>query len=158
MNLLSSLVEAWNINCRVTLAVLDHLPDEALAATLSTRGGRRVYDQLAHLHNVRLSWLEHHAGKAALGDLIPLTRDEHPDRNRLRGALEASGAAQAALLARAVENEGQVKGFKRDVVSWLGYTIAHEAHHRGNILLTARQCGFKLPDELKWNIWDWGKI
>lgn len=158
MNLLSSIIEAWEINCRTTLAVLDHLPDEALAATLSSRGGRTVYDQLAHLHNVRLSWLEHHAGKAATGDLPPIARDEQPDRRRLRSALEASGAAQAALLTKAVENDGQVKGFKRDVMAWLGYTIAHEAHHRGNILLTAKQCGFKLPDELKWNIWDWGKI
>ncbi len=158
MDLLPSLLESWLINCRATLLVLDHLPDEALSATLSTRGGRTIYDQLAHLNNVRIDWLEAHSGKNAVAGLDKISRDAPPDRSRLRAALEASGAAQETLLRHAVEHDGRVKGFKRDVTAWLGYTISHEAHHRGNILLTAKQCGFKLPDELKWNIWDWGKI
>jgi len=40
----------------------------------------------------------------------------------------------------------------------IGYTISHEAHHRGNILLTIKQRGFKLACELKWGIWEWNKI
>jgi len=36
--------------------------------------------------------------------------------------------------------------------------ISHEAHHRGGILLTMKQCGIKIPDTLKWGIWEWNKI
>jgi len=47
--MLEQLVESWQINHRVTLKLLDALSDEALKATLSTRGGRDVARQLAHV-------------------------------------------------------------------------------------------------------------
>jgi hypothetical protein len=46
--MLEQLVEAWQINHRVTLKLLDALTDDALRATLSPRGGRDVARQLAH--------------------------------------------------------------------------------------------------------------
>jgi uncharacterized damage-inducible protein DinB len=33
--------------------------------------------------------------------------------------------------------------------------IAHEGHHRGHAMLTLKQCGIKLPDVLKWGLWEW---
>jgi uncharacterized damage-inducible protein DinB len=39
----------------------------------------------------------------------------------------------------------------------LGYFISHESHHRGSILLTLKQCGEKIPDAVKWGLWEWGK-
>jgi predicted metal-dependent hydrolase len=39
-----------------------------------------------------------------------------------------------------------------------GYYISHEAHHRGNILLTMKKSGFPFSDALKWEIWDWNEI
>jgi uncharacterized damage-inducible protein DinB len=51
--MLEQLVETWQINHRVTLKLLDSLSEDALHATLSTRGGRDVARQLAHLNEVR---------------------------------------------------------------------------------------------------------
>jgi uncharacterized damage-inducible protein DinB len=51
--MLEQLVETWQINHRVTLQLLEALSEEALKATLSTRGGRDVGRQLAHVHEVR---------------------------------------------------------------------------------------------------------
>ena len=62
------------------------------------------------------------------------------------------------IIAVSLENEGQVKGFKRGLVPFIGYFISHEGHHRGNILLTLKQKGFKFPDQLKYGIWEWNKI
>ena len=59
---------------------------------------------------------------------------------------------------KCIEDGGDVPNFKRGIGTMVGYYICHEAHHRGNILLTMRQSGFKLPDKLKWGIWEWNKI
>jgi len=40
--MVEQLVESWQINHRVTLRLLEALSDDALKATLSTRGGRDV--------------------------------------------------------------------------------------------------------------------
>ena len=53
-----SLIEAWQINNRVNVMVLDALTEDPLRSTLSTRGGRDVARQFAHMHAVRLRWLE----------------------------------------------------------------------------------------------------
>lgn len=37
----------------------------------------------------------------------------------------------------------------------MGYFIAHESHHRGNILLTLKQCGHRLDQDTQYAIWDW---
>jgi len=50
------------------------------------------------------------------------------------------------LIRRACSHGGQVGGFKRDIVVLLGYLIAHESHHRGSILLTAKQAGHPLDE------------
>ena len=62
------------------------------------------------------------------------------------------------VLKNGIENNGEVKGFRRGVVVLLGYFISHEGHHRGTILLTLKQCGLKLTDDLKYGIWEWNII
>jgi len=51
-------IDTWQANNRINLMLLEELNDEALASTLSKRGGRTVAQQLAHIHAVRLQWLE----------------------------------------------------------------------------------------------------
>ncbi len=45
------LVETWGIHNRTMLFTLEHIPDEALSATLSKRGGRDIARQFAHIHS-----------------------------------------------------------------------------------------------------------
>lgn len=71
--------------------------EEALGATLSRRGGRDVARQLAHVHEVRASWLR----KADLADGITrFAKGESLDREGLRQALAESAAGVERLLRR----------------------------------------------------------
>ena len=38
------------------------------------------------------------------------------------------------------------------------YMFAHEAHHRGQILMLAHQLGHPLPDDAAYGIWHWDKL
>jgi uncharacterized damage-inducible protein DinB len=153
----SQLIQSWQTANHVNLILIDHIDDEAMQKTLSVRGGRTVYQQLVHVHNVRLKWLEVTAPDI-FNKYKTLDKEAAYDRQHLRKALQSSHKAIEELIDRSWENGGQVKGFQRGIIPLISYLIAHEAHHRGSILLTLKQTGVKLPDELKWGIWDWGKV
>jgi uncharacterized damage-inducible protein DinB len=147
------LIETWNIHNRVNLYLLDAVPAEALGLSLSPKF-RTVYQLLAHVHNVRLMWL-----KAAAPDLLAgLEKLEGADGDRagLRAALEASGQATEELLRRAVAAGGRVKGFKPHVTAFLGYLIAHESHHRGQVGWTLKGTGHPLDKKTAYGLWEWG--
>jgi len=55
-------------------------------------------------------------------------------------------------------DNAKIKSFKSGVIPFLGYLIHHEAHNRGNILLTLKLSKFKLPTELKYGLWEWNKM
>lgn len=35
--------------------------------------------------------------------------------------------------------------------------LTHEAHHRGQAIMLARQLGYPLPDKVAYGIWRWEK-
>jgi uncharacterized damage-inducible protein DinB len=39
-----------------------------------------------------------------------------------------------------------------------GYIFAHEAHHRGQIIMLAHQRGFRLPNNAAYGIWFWDNL
>ncbi|MFO0960773.1 MAG: DinB family protein [Isosphaeraceae bacterium] len=148
-----ALVETWQIHNRIHLYLLDAIDDEALGMALPKC--RAVSDQFAHIHNVRLMWL-----KAAAPDLLEgLEKVESKSgatREQIRGALEASGESIAKLLERSAENGGKVKGFKPHATAFLGYLIAHESHHRGQIGWTLKMSGHPLDKKTAFGLWEWG--
>jgi uncharacterized damage-inducible protein DinB len=149
-------IETWQANNRINLMVLDELSPEALACTLSKRGGRTVALQFVHMHAVRLQWLQVCA-PAVFKTQTKIDKEEPADKTLLKKGLTESANAIARWMETA-DDEGKLKGYKKGIIFLLGYMLAHEAHHRGSILLTVKQSGIKLSDKLKWEIWEWGKI
>lgn len=145
---------AWQMSNRANLYLLDHIPEAHFDDRYSPRT-RTVRKQFAHIHNVRLKWLSHAAPKL-VGDLTSFGRKEEPGKDALRAALVASEAPVAAFL-EASEAAGKVRNWNSSPASFLSYLVAHEAHHRGLVMVCLRACDHKLPQEVVYGVWDWGK-
>ena len=165
--LVTRILEPWHINHRVNEMLLDAISPEGFKCTLSKRGGRDVGRQFAHLHDVRFWHLDSTARRYAKG----MTRIDPKgpiDRALLKRQLARSTEAIAAWPTETLAADGSVKPVKsttavrtatvRTAIVRLAYFIAHESHHRGSILLTLKQCGHKVPQDVAWAIWDWGKL
>ena len=149
--------EAWRTNNKIDLLFVELIDDEAMNKTLSARGGRTVYQQLVHMHNVRMQWLDIVA-KEFSRKYKMIGKNDPYNKELLFEAFEGSGKGIEEFIDKSWEKDGKVSNFKKGLIPFVSYLIAHEGHHRGNILLTLKQCGVKIPDELKWGIWDWNKI
>ena len=147
-----ALLNAFDTNNRINAYLIENLPPEAWRAKPADGKGRAVAAIVAHMHNVRVMWL-----KATKAEEIPeqLDRATVTPAQALRG-LESSRHALSTVLSRAMAGDGRVKGFRPDVVGFFGYLIAHDAHHRGQIAMLARQAGHALPQKAMFGMWEWG--
>ncbi len=152
--LVEQLLDTWRIHDRINRYLLDAVPADALGAVSASRG-RTVGEQLAHVHNVRLMWLRSAAPELLQG-LEKIEKDRAGEAGVLRAALEASGEAVAQLLRRGFAEGGRIKGFKPHAAAFLGYLVAHESHHRGQIALTLKQAGHPLEKKVAFGLWEWG--
>ena len=147
----AALLRAWATNDRVNQYLLEHLSDAAWRAAPPGGKGRTAAAIVAHMHAVRGMWLK------AAGAPAPAPLDkEAATRAEAGQALGESHRALAAVLAGALAGTGQVKGFKPDAVSFFGYLVAHDAHHRGQVAMLARQLGHPLPKAAGFGMWEWG--
>jgi uncharacterized damage-inducible protein DinB len=79
--------------------------------------------------------------------------------------LRKSGRGIAAILELGIGADGQVppsrgyvwRNLPLDVGHVLTYFVAHEAHHRGQIIMAARQLGCRLPAAVTGGVWQWSQ-
>src|ERR1051326_3299782 len=145
MSIEKDLIETWHINNRINLYLLDAIDEKHLADLPSGGKGRDVGKQFAHLHNVRLMWLKVAAPK--LHDKQKkIDTEKKITKKQLTESLKKSADAIAELLENGIK-EGKIKGFKPHPAAFLGYLLAHEAHHRGQIMLALKQSGHALDQK-----------
>ena len=147
-------LETWDIHHRINLYLLDAIEPAHLQDVTASKG-RSVGEQFAHLHNVRLMWLKSAASELS-GKLQSFEKAEAGNKKLLRQALNDSSAAIKKMLEKSLAGDGKIKGFKPHVAAFLGYLIAHESHHRGQIILALKQSQH-LPDKkILYGLWEWG--
>jgi uncharacterized damage-inducible protein DinB len=150
------ILDAWSTHQRMNLLLFDNITDNGMQRSLSTRGGRSIAQQWMHINSVRLQWIEVCA-KDISRVLKNISMDAAFNRKQLYAALEDSSGTMIQLLEKSVNENGKLKGFKKGLISFFAYMISHESHHRGNMILTLKHCGEKIPETVKWGIWEWGK-
>ena len=147
------IIDAWRTHCRLNLFLIDAISPEALPSVSASKG-RSVGQIIAHIHNNRINWLEH-AGPDLVSDLAKVKRGQSRDKGLLLSSLQASGETVERLLERSLEAGGKVKGFRGHAVTFLGYMIAHDSYHHGEIGVTLTQSCLPLDKEIAYGIWDW---
>lgn len=149
----AALLHAFNTNNRINQYLIENIAPAAWQAKPPEGKGRTIAAIVAHMHNVRLMWLK----VSAKGSELP----EQLDRATVTPAqavqaLEQSRQGLSDVIGRALQTDGRIKGFRPDVAGFLGYLIAHDAHHRGQIAMLARQTGHPLPQKAMFGMWEWG--
>jgi uncharacterized damage-inducible protein DinB len=161
----SAIVAAWRTNARATDLLVRGLPPALLNEKIPGAPTRTVRMIAAHLHNARARWIrtlgtEHgiHAPRLVNPRTVPV--------RELLTALKQSAAGIEALLELGVAHGGEVpsstmyvwRNLPLDVGHVLAYFVAHEAHHRGQLVLVARQMGRRLDRDITDGIWQWTRL
>ncbi len=158
-----TVLAAWRTNSLVTARLVEQLSTALWNASIPGVVPRRTVRMIAaHLHNARSRWLrtlgqEHGIAIPLLVDLRRVTR------RGLLSALRRSSRGITELLELGITSGGQIPATKAyiwrnlplDVGHVLAYFVAHEGHHRGQIVLVARQLGHRLPPEVTNGLWQW---
>ncbi len=160
------LLETYAVNDAMNQTVLSYVDRRAWRAQVpgAKKNGRTIAAIFAHLHNSRRVWLKNSAPHLK----CPAPLD--PFRCTIKQAAAAHKKSATECLrmltdALSTGPERRVTIFSRG--SWtpvwpagaamFAYMFAHEAHHRGQILMLAHQLGYRLPEDAAC-IWKWNKL
>jgi uncharacterized damage-inducible protein DinB len=155
------LIDAWHTNHRVTAYLIENLPAELWSMNVPGSPRRTVRSLAAHIHNARCMWIKMIGARH--GVAVPQTVDARTVRQpALLRALERSSKGMIELIRLGEARGGLIpaatwQNFPTDLVHFLNYFVAHEAHHRGQLCMLARQLGHRLPREVTAELWQWKK-
>ncbi len=158
------LLDAWRTNNRVSEFLVEQLPSELWEAKVPGAPRRTVRMIAGHIHNSRCTWIK------ILGSEYGIVAPQPVDRHKvgpkeLLSALRQSSRGIIKMLKLGLDRGGVIpvsssytwRNLPLDVPHVLTYFVAHEGHHRGQIVILARQLGHRLPIEVTGGLWHWSK-
>jgi uncharacterized damage-inducible protein DinB len=158
------LLDAWRTNNRVTVFLVENLSKEIWEAAVPGAPRRTVRMIAGHIHNARCMWIKT-LGKEH-GITVPRAVNRYKtEPKELIRALGRSSRGIISLLKLGFDRGGTIpisssyawRNLPLDVGHVLTYFVAHEGHHRGQIVMLARQLGHRLPVEVTGGLWHFAK-
>ncbi|HUS12694.1 MAG TPA: DinB family protein [Pyrinomonadaceae bacterium] len=158
------LLAAWRTNNRVTVFLVENLAKELWEAKVPGAPRRTVRMIAGHMHNARCMWIKTLGNE--FGIAVPRAVNRHKvGRKELTVALGRSSRGIVSLLTLGCDRGGTIpvsssytwRNLPLDVGHVLTYFVAHEGHHRGQIVMLARQLGYRLPVAVTGGLWQWSK-
>jgi uncharacterized damage-inducible protein DinB len=154
LNLERELIEAFEHSGRVTEYLVGVLPKRLWQQPSPTGHGRTVAAIIVHIHGLRRTFAR--MGGIAVGE--PLNRTTVTPAAAKR-ALKAINAAVVRTLRDSLAGgAARVPGMPRRTVAMMAYLQDHDAHHRGQIMLRARELGHQFTGDDVMRVWGWKKL
>ncbi len=153
-DLVSGLLSTLDRHYQKNLDLLNAIDDVYLQDKYQ-QGQRTVSEQIMHLINVRYMWLKVIAkDRPEVVDQI----DESKSYNKTEiiEHLKSSQKAITEILYESLE-ESKSYDWPSNETDFVGYLISHESHHRGQIVLSLKQSGHPLPDQVTYGLWNWNE-
>ncbi len=155
---------AWRTNNRVPTFLVEHMPHELWRAAVPGAPRRTVRMIAGHIHNARCMWIKTLGNEHGIVAPRPVNRHK-VGPTELLPALNESSRGIIQLLTLGFDRGGAIpisssytwRNLPLDVGHVLTYFVAHEGHHRGQIVMLARQLGYRLPVEIAGGLWQWSK-
>ena len=157
LQLADEVLRCWKINNQVDIILLKALPAVIWPMKIPGYQHKTVRMMGAHLHNARCGWINTLGRKWKI--LAPPMVDNKDVAVRsLMAALNASAETMTELLAAGMDNNNKLPGFAPGAVQFKHYMVAHEAHHRGQLIMASRQLGHPFPTPAMGKLWQWSKL
>ncbi|MCF6349140.1 MAG: DinB family protein [Flavobacteriaceae bacterium] len=139
------IIYSWNQNNKVTLYLLDNIEEGWLPTKLNDKG-RSIGEQLVHINNIRSFWI------SKVGEKID--KKYANNKQQLVDALHKSSQKMSDTLSQLFQQES-IKGFKPHPTAFFAQIIAHESHHRGQIMATITRNDLKINKSVNFGLWSW---
>ncbi len=160
----SSILDAWRTASRVTSYLIEQIPPSLWSSPIPGAPRRTIRSIAVHLHNSRCTWTRTLGAEHGIAVPALVSRGD-TGRRELVAALRRSGVGISALLSLGCREGGSIpptsayvwRNLPLDVGHVLAYFVAHEAHHRGQIVLAARALDHRLPPEVVNGLWEWNR-
>lgn len=147
-----ALLKAYSASARVNQYLIERLHPTVWRARSPLPKGRTIAALVAHIHNCGLRYLE----RTAPGVRVPAELDRHRvTPAQAARALRAKRNAVLGIVGAALRDDRRIVGFPYDAAGYLTYYMAHDAHHRGQIVLQARLLGHPISQKTMSGMWQW---
>ncbi len=149
MDFKMDLIDSWNRNNKVTVYLLENIDPEWLSTKIQGKG-RSIGEQFMHINNIRSFWI----GKVGEKQDLKIDKKYANNKEELLNAINLSSIKMRETLETIFDQE-KIKGYKPHPIAFFSQMIAHESHHRGQIMTNVARNGMPISKSVNFGLWNW---